>query len=167
MEIVNGKGSICEHWMTEQSATIRPRFERQLIRAFQSARCTCNKYILLLLFVVACSNRSDHCLSIISFLFLSVSLFGHVVRASNEMIWSIRTSWTTIIPFLPHWFNSSLSQLFFFFFSFFKGPIVESFCSGNATIVGASLETKTRPSHLSSEMRERERGMKLSRDETS
>ena len=35
-------------------------------------------------------------------------------------------------------------------FLFFKGPIVESFCSGNATIVGASLETKTRPSHLSS-----------------
>lgn len=37
--------------------------------------------------------------------------------------------------------------------SFYKEPIVEPFCPGNATIVGASLETKTRPYHLSDRKR--------------
>lgn len=69
----------------------------------------------------------------------------------HEMMWSDlglpEPRWITVST--PTSISNHSSLLFFFF----KEPIVEPFCSGNATIVGASFETKTRPYHLSDRKR--------------
>lgn len=98
--------NICVDWATEQSGTITPRCKdnrineaplhlQQAISGTSTllgnlssrniiiwrAACSANRIIV---YALANSNNSS--------LSLRVSLFGHVVRASNEMIWSIRTS---------------------------------------------------------------------------
>ena len=143
----NRERNICVEtyrWVMEQSGTITPRRKDNRINEVRSAplhlqqaisrvrvplsgnlsgrniiiwraACSANRIIV---YALANSNNSS--------LSLRVSLFGHVVRASNEMIWSNQDFLNHHhIPFPPPpsstLFHSSLSQLFFlsFFLSFF------------------------------------------------
>lgn len=90
-------------------------------------------------------------------LFLSVWTCGTCCQ--HEMMWPIGDflDLGSPVPISPPPYANDLyfctTTVPLFSSLFFKEPIVEPFCLGNATIVGASLETKTRPYHLSDRKR--------------
>jgi len=96
---------------------------------------------------VLCQSSQYHSLDSNSFSCLDM---WYVLPTRDDVVRS-RTFWTTVdhrsYPYRYLYFQPLFSSFFF------KEPIVEPFCPGNATIVGASLETKTRPYHLSDRKR--------------
>lgn len=112
-------------------------------------------------------HQSYHCLCSIAILFLTVWTCGTCCQ--HEMMWPIGDFLNRdgspipvplhrgrpLLPTTVLLFSSlpPSAPLLSLSLSLFKEPIVEPFCLGNATIVGASLETKTRPYHLSDRKR--------------